>query len=88
MNVLTNQLSITFFSLLWNCINLCQPFFVDGKSVYTFVPENKSKEVWPYDQPFYFIINTAVGGNFGGPDVDDTIFPQEFIIDYVKVYSN
>lgn len=63
-------------------------FFVDGKSVYTFVPENKSKEVWPYDQPFYFIINTAVGGNFGGPDVDDTIFPQEFIIDYIKVYSN
>lgn len=63
-------------------------FFVDGKSVYTFVPPNKSTEVWPYDQPFYFIINTAVGGNFGGPDVDDTIFPQEFIIDYVKVYSN
>lgn len=63
-------------------------FFVDGKSVYTFIPENKSTEVWPYDQPFYFIINTAVGGNFGGPEVDDSIFPQEFIIDYVKVYSN
>lgn len=63
-------------------------FFVDGKSVYTFVPKNKTVEVWPYDQPFYFIINAAVGGNFGGPKVDDSIFPQEFIIDYVKVYSN
>lgn len=63
-------------------------FFVDGKSVYTYVPKNKTVEVWPYDQPFYFIINAAVGGNFGGPKVDDSIFPQEFIIDYVKVYSN
>lgn len=63
-------------------------FFIDGKSVYNFVPENKSVEEWPYDQPFYFIINTAVGGNFGGPKVDDSIFPQEFIVDYVRVYSN
>lgn len=63
-------------------------FFVDGKSVYTYVPENKSVEVWPYDQPFYFILNTAVGGNFGGPDVDDSIFPQEYTIDYVRVYAN
>jgi len=29
----------------------------------------------------------AIGGNFGGPEVDDSIFPQEFIIDYVKVYQ-
>ncbi len=63
-------------------------FFVDGKSVYTFAPENKTVEVWPFNQPFYFIINVAVGGNFGGPKVDDTIFPQEFIVDYIKVYSN
>lgn len=63
-------------------------FFVDGKSVYTFAPENKTVEVWPFNQPFYFIVNVAVGGNFGGPKVDDTIFPQEFIVDYIKVYSN
>ncbi|GGB80511.1 hypothetical protein GCM10007424_20770 [Flavobacterium suaedae] len=63
-------------------------FFVDDKPVYTFAPKNKSVEVWPYSQPFYFILNVAVGGNFGGPEVDDTIFPQEFIIDYIKVYEN
>lgn len=63
-------------------------FFVDGKSVYIFIPKDKSEEVWPYDQPFYFILNVAVGGNFGGPEVDDTIFPQEFVVDYIKVYSN
>ena len=63
-------------------------FFVDDKSVYTFAPATKSTEVWPYNQPFYFIINVAVGGNFGGPEVDDKIFPQEFVIDYVRVYAN
>jgi hypothetical protein len=29
----------------------------------------------------------AIGGNFGGPEVDDSIFPKEFSIDYVKVYQ-
>jgi hypothetical protein len=29
----------------------------------------------------------AIGGNFGGPEVDDTVFPQEFIVDYIKVYQ-
>lgn len=63
-------------------------FFVDGKSVYTFAPTEKTTEVWPFNQPFYFIVNVAVGGNFGGPEVDDKIFPQEFVVDYIRVYSN
>ncbi len=63
-------------------------FYVDNKLVYTFAPKDKKVEVWPYSQPFYFIINVAVGGNFGGPKVDDKIFPQEFIVDYVRVYEN
>lgn len=63
-------------------------FFVDGKPVYTFAPKDKTVEVWPFDQPFYFLINVAVGGNFGGPEVDDSIFPQQFVIDYVRVYAN
>ncbi|CAH0335263.1 glycoside hydrolase family 16 protein [Flavobacterium sp. CHNK8] len=62
-------------------------FFVDAKLVYTFQPESKTQAVWPYNQPFYFIINMAIGGNFGGPEVDDAIFPQKFYIDYIKVYQ-
>lgn len=63
-------------------------FFIDGKLVYTFSPEVKSEEIWPFNQPFFIILNQAVGGNFGGPEVDNSIFPQEFIIDYIKVYKN
>ncbi len=62
-------------------------FFIDSQLVYTFQPELQTQAVWPYNQPFYFIINMAIGGNFGGPRVDDTIFPQKFYIDYIKVYQ-
>ena len=62
-------------------------FYVDGQNVYTFAPKDKSQEVWPYNQPFYLLLNLAVGGNFGGKEVDHSVFPQEFVIDYVRVYQ-
>ncbi|THH36543.1 glycoside hydrolase family 16 protein [Neolewinella litorea] len=62
-------------------------FFVDDQLVYTFKPESYTEAVWPFDQPFYILFNLAVGGNFGGHNVDDSVFPQEYIIDYVRVYA-
>lgn len=62
-------------------------FWIDKELVYTFQPENKTEQNWPYNHPFYFLLNVAIGGNFGGPDVDDTIFPQTFSIDYIRVYQ-
>lgn len=61
-------------------------FSVDGKEVYTFNPEEKTQEIWPFNQPFYLLLNLAIGGNFGG-EVDESIFPQEFVIDYIRVYQ-
>ena len=62
-------------------------FFVDGVKVYTFAPKEKTAAIWPFDQPFYLLLNLAIGGHFGGPEVDDDIFPQEFIVDYIRVYQ-
>lgn len=62
-------------------------FLVDNQSVYTFSPDKKDENTWPFNQPFYFLINVAVGGNFGGHDVDNSIFPQEYTIDYIRVYQ-
>lgn len=62
-------------------------FFVDDMLVYTFKPEAKTEAIWPYNQPFFILLNVAVGGNFGGHDVEDSIFPQQYIIDYIKVYE-
>lgn len=60
-------------------------FYIDGNSVYKFVPEKYDDAHYPYRKPFYFLINLAVGGNFGGPDVDDSVFPKKFYVDYIKV---
>lgn len=62
-------------------------FLIDDQLFYNFSPEYKDEKIWPFDQPFYIILNVAIGGNFGGPEVDDSIFPQEFIIDYIRVYQ-
>ena len=61
---------------------------MDDQKLFDYQPENKSQENWPFNQPFYILINTAVGGNLGGNDIDDGMLPQEFIIDYIRVYEN
>jgi beta-glucanase (GH16 family) len=42
---------------------------------------------WVFDQPFFVILNVAVGGNFGGAVGAATVFPAEMLVDYVRVYG-
>ncbi|XOV92238.1 MAG: family 16 glycosylhydrolase [Bacteroidota bacterium] len=63
-------------------------FFVDDTKYHTFKNENKSWEEWPFDQEFFLILNIAVGGNWGGRQgIDESIFPQKMVVDYVRVYK-
>jgi beta-glucanase (GH16 family) len=41
----------------------------------------------PFDQPFYIILNVAVGGNWPGNPDESSVFPQEMRVDYVRVYE-
>ncbi len=41
----------------------------------------------PFDQPFYLVMNVAVGGNFPGVPNADTVFPAQLKVDYVRVYE-
>jgi beta-glucanase (GH16 family) len=43
---------------------------------------------WVFNQPFYIIINLAVGGGFPGSPDSETTFPQTMLIDYVRVYKD
>ncbi len=50
--------------------------------------EHKTVAEWPFDQKFYLILNVAVGGGLGGKKgIDDNIFPQRMVVDYVRVYQ-
>ncbi len=51
-------------------------------------PKQVKQETWPFDKPHYFLLNVAVGGDWGGQQgVDDKIFPATMEIDYVRVYQ-
>lgn len=63
-------------------------WYVEGEKYGTFVNEHKSYKEWPFDQAFHLILNIAVGGNWGGQQgVDDSIWPQQMVVDYVRVYQ-
>lgn len=50
-------------------------------------PEGVAPNEWVFEHPFFFIANMAIGGNFGGPLSPDLTFPQEYALDYVRVYQ-
>ncbi|MFP3363168.1 glycoside hydrolase family 16 protein [Pseudoalteromonas sp. SIMBA_148] len=63
-------------------------FYIDNSLHYSYHKEDNTNTSWPFDQPMYLIINLAIGGGWGGKKgIDNTIFPQQFFIDYVRVYK-
>ena len=68
-------------------------FTVDGEETFTYDPNEFAKPAgksqWPYDKEFYIILNFAWGGNWGGArGTDDSVLPQTYQIDYVRVYQS
>lgn len=61
-------------------------FFVNNFLYQRLTPENVTGE-WVYNQPFFLLLNVAVGGNFVGFPTTGTPFPQSMYVDYVKVYK-
>ncbi|MEW6756549.1 MAG: glycoside hydrolase family 16 protein [Candidatus Latescibacterota bacterium] len=41
----------------------------------------------PFDHSFHLVMNVAVGGNWPGDPDETTTFPQEMVVDYVRVYQ-
>jgi beta-glucanase (GH16 family) len=73
------------YDLIWNVGTI--QFAVDG-TVY----ETQNGLGSPFNKPFFFLMNVAVGGNYvGNPSVATieagTSFPQEMLVDYVRVYE-
>ncbi len=61
--------------------------FMDDSLYFTSTNDNTGWEAWPFDRPFYLILNIAVGGAWGGQKgIDDAIWPQRMEVDYVRVY--
>jgi beta-glucanase (GH16 family) len=62
-------------------------WFFDGEKYSTFTREVVSNRPWVFDQPFFIILNMAIGGTLGGLVTPDTEFPAHYLVDYVRVYN-
>jgi beta-glucanase (GH16 family) len=74
------------YSIIWDKEKI--EFLLDNQVYFVFKNEKLTKAEWPFDDPFYLILNVAIGGNWGGKKgIDDTIFPVSMVIDYVRVFQ-
>jgi beta-glucanase (GH16 family) len=63
-------------------------FFVDSNLYATFTQSQwPASGTWTFDHPFFIILNLAVGGNWPGSPDATTNFPQQMLVDYVRVYT-
>jgi beta-glucanase (GH16 family) len=63
-------------------------WFLDSNQFFTATPASlPGGATWVFSQPQFFILNVAVGGNWPGYPDGTTIFPQQMLVDYVRVYQ-
>ncbi len=73
------------YEMIWDEAGIS--FFVDGHKKVEFTKkEGDTLAEWPFDKPYYLILNVAVGGFWGGP-VKDEDLPFEMKIRSIKIYQ-
>jgi len=74
------------YSLEWTHESL--KAFVDDSLYFEYKNKGLGNSKWPFDKPFYLILNLAVGGHWGGAQgINPDAFPQTMEVDYVRVYQ-
>lgn len=75
------------YALEWSTNSL--KWYVDGVLFQTRTSWNSTAAPYPapFNQPFYLIMNLAVGGNFDGNPDGTTVFPGLMQVDYARVYE-
>jgi len=72
------------FGIEWgkNYIN----YYIDDVLYNRLTPADVPGE-WVFNEPFYIILNVAVGGNLPGSPNSETSFPQSMYVDYIRIYE-
>ena len=60
---------------------------MDDENFLTVIPADLTGR-WVFDHPFFIVLNVAVGGNWAKTPPDSTKFPQQMLVDYVRVYQS
>ena len=59
--------------------------YVDDFMYHEILIENNEGDTEEFHKPFFFLLNVAVAGNWPGFEVDDSQFPNEMLVDYIRV---
>jgi len=83
------------YQVKWNADKM--EFSVDSVLFYTYNPAVKNNSTWPFNNPFFLIMNVAMGGNWGSDPqyetgglkngIDPTLYTATMEVDYVRVYQ-
>ena len=73
------------FSIDWSEDNI--DFILDDEVFFNINPNMMNGQPYPFNDPFFFILNVAVGGNWPGNPDASTVFPVFMAVDYVRVYQ-
>ncbi|MGB3074920.1 MAG: family 16 glycosylhydrolase [Chitinophagales bacterium] len=72
------------FSLIWSQGSI--QILVDDISYFQ-VTQAQVGAIYPFNEPFFVIFNVAVGGNWPGYPDATTVFPQQMLVDYIRVFE-
>jgi beta-glucanase (GH16 family) len=62
-------------------------WLVDGRLYHQVTPARLPPGAqWVFDHPFFVLLNVAVGGSWPGDPDASTTFPQQMLVDYVRLY--
>lgn len=72
------------YSVNWSPFQIS--FLLDGVVFYTYNPDVKTPNNWPFNEEQYLLLNIAMGGVAG--TVPSNFTQSSMLIDYVRVYQN
>jgi hypothetical protein len=74
------------FAIVWTTNQI--KWFMDEQQYFTATPNSlPGGSTWPFTKPQFILLNLAVGGNWPGFPSNYTVFPQQMLVDYVRVYA-
>jgi len=80
------------YGMIWSPSSVA--YYIDDPNhpYATYTPANLvglNGAIWPFDngQSNFILLNLAIGGSWPGPPDNTTVFPQEMLVDYVRIYT-
>ena len=73
------------YAVEWNQDSI--RWLLDGKRYWGVSIKNGENDTQEFHEPFYILLNLAIGGNWPKNPDATTVFPDTMFVDYVRVYS-